>query len=293
MISVAGSAAQRVIEWLRPGTLDKTISRQEWNIWESQLGCLCDHQKARMRINLALLLSLSLPVIKAQAAAFQNLDFDSANTSNLIPRVPPGNPPFQNVGSGSPADLIPGWLVLLGTDPYSNLYWLNLNSVGGALVSIYDRNNFLYVPSVHVPVQGAFSFALWPSSVGPPLSLIQVGDVPAGAQSIHFTSFGAGVQLFVNESLVPLIYTYGPPGISPDTRAASVEGDVSAYAGQTMELKFTSLPILGTGANLNGLDGIYFSPVPEPKAWVLFGVGVFSFGIIRRSRVKNRNYLIE
>ena len=220
---------------------------------------------------------------RIQAAPFQNLDFDSANTGSLIPvpGVVSYNPPYQNVGYGTPADLIPGWQVLLGTSPYPDLYWLNLNSVGGALVSIYDGNNFLYDPRVHVPVQGTFSFALWPGSGIPPLSLVQTGDLPADARSIHFTSFGAGVQLFVNDSLVPLTYIYGPPTISGNTRLASVEGDISAFAGQTVELKFTSLPILGTGANLNGLDSIYFSPVPEPGTFALLVTGILALGIWR------------
>jgi hypothetical protein len=240
-----------------------------------------------MNVNLPILMLLAGPLTTLWATPFENLDFDSANTANLVSGGIGGgyyNPPYQNVGSGTPSDLIPGWTVLFGTSPYPEPYWLNLNSIGGAQVSIYDRNNYLGNPSVRLPVQGTFSFALWPGSGIPPLSLVQTGDVPSGTEMINFTSFGAGVQLFVNGSLIPLTYTYGQQTFNANTRLASVEGDISAFAGQTVELKFTSLPLAGTGADLNGLDSIYFSPVPEPGILALSGLGLVCFGIYRWSK---------
>src|SRR5580765_2485062 len=88
------------------------------------------------------------------SAPFQNLSFDDANTNGLIvhPEVVFYNPPYVNVGSGAVTDLLPGWKLYYGSTTYSDLFWLNLNSVGGALVSIYDMNNYLYTSTVHLPV---------------------------------------------------------------------------------------------------------------------------------------------
>ena len=58
-------------------------------------------------------------------------------------------------------------------------------------------------------------------------------------------------------------------------------GDISPYAGQTVELKFTTLenPIFPPNT-LNGIDEIFFSniAVPEPSALVLLFLGAVILG---------------
>src|SRR6266446_5556242 len=105
---------------------------------------------------------LAAHLATANASPFQDLDFDGANTSNLVPPVPPGNPPHQDVGSGSVSELLPGWQLLYGGSAYSDLLWLNLNPIGFGLASLYDGNNFFYDAQTHIPVAGKFSFAMFP-----------------------------------------------------------------------------------------------------------------------------------
>jgi hypothetical protein len=56
-------------------------------------------------------------------------------------------------------------------------------------------------------------------------------------------------------------------------------GDISAYAGQTGELRFTALPDTG-----GFLDNIQFSmsPVPEPGTMALFATGAVFLALRRR-----------
>ena len=81
-----------------------------------------------------------------------------------------------------------------------------------------------------------------------------------------------------------MIYDYPPNYPAPIFNRyipVPAVGDISAFAGQTVELEFiTSLAPLGPGDPLHGIDSIFFSPesIPEPSSWVLFaleGIGLF------------------
>ncbi len=63
-------------------------------------------------------------------------------------------------------------------------------------------------------------------------------------------------------------------------------GDISAYAGETDELRFTALP--GTGGLLDNIE-FSVSPVPEPgmMGWMMLG-GIFLGSRLRwKSMVRN------
>ena len=119
-----------------------------------------------------------------------------------------------------------------------------------------------------------------------PYSLSQTGDVPSDARTIHFFSYGSPVQLEVNNSLSPLVYTSAlvQPGWNGNIPVFDVVGDISLYAGQTVELKFTTL--IGPSPGLNGLDEIFFSNVaiPEPPTLVLLPLGVLLLSVRLRRR---------
>ncbi|PYI87810.1 MAG: hypothetical protein DME26_04930, partial [Verrucomicrobia bacterium] len=99
------------------------------------------------------------------------------------------------------------------------------------------------------PVIGAYSFAMRPRYEFEfprgliPYSLSQSGELPADTKSIHFLSYGAPLQLAVNGSLVPVAYAQrlSKPGWDPNIPVFDAAGDISPYAGQTVELKFTTL----------------------------------------------------
>jgi hypothetical protein len=198
------------------------------------------------------------------AASFQNLNFDSANTNNI----------FDSSGAGHYAglmtELMPGWTLVGGTD-VAIFVGFNRSQPGSGYATIISPT---YVNAY--PVIGPYSFAMLPKydvqGTFVPYSLSQSGTMPADAKSIHFLSYGAPVQLGVNGSLVPVAYAQRPSdpawnGLIPVFDAAA---DISPYAGQSVELKFTTL-LIPNYQGLNGLDQISFSEIaiPEPSTLAL------------------------
>ena len=114
-------------------------------------------------------------------------------------------------------------------------------------------------------------------------SIFQTGQVPSYAKSLIYLGGSLQVQ-FNGQVLTPVVLSY-------DGSYAVWGVDISAYAGQSGELRFTK-PWLNTSYSAGAiLDDIQFSPtpVPEPSALALCGVSALClFGIhgltIRRSR---------
>jgi len=234
-----------------------------------------------MKTCLAIVCALVLALSSAFAATFQNLDFDSAATNITL-----SLPPDQGVGYGPASDLLPGWQLFQGTDPVSQV-GCDLYPISLGVASIYDANS----QGFPAPVSGRYSLGLYPGYNAlfeyAPFSLVQTGDIGANVQSIRFINYGSPFELRVNGTLIPLSYEYQPGGTNLDTRLANVTGDVSAFAGQNVQLKFTTLDV--AGSVVNGLDGIGLSTqaAPEPGETVLFLLGLclmgYEFGSRRRS----------
>jgi hypothetical protein len=236
-----------------------------------------------MKTILFSLILLTQP-IAAISASFQNLGFDSANTNNLS-CFATGSPPYVDC-RGLANELLPAWQLSYGNNPFT---FINVNLVAtglGGVASLYDaRQTFL-------PTFGMYSLGLYPgpdifTHVYTPQSLIQVGDVPADALSIHFINYGSPFELRANNIMVPLIYQYGPPTQFPDQRLAQVAGDISQFAGMNVELKFITLDV--PNSVVNGIDSITFSSeaIPEPGILSLLGAGLlllFGPGWLRRFR---------
>jgi hypothetical protein len=208
--------------------------------------------------------------LSAAAAPFQNLGFDEANTNGVA------------AGTFGPASqLLPGWRLFDQLGEKSPIGY-NANAFGGNQVVLYDRSYLDF--GAPVPGDG-YALGLWPgpglevTEGNSPYHLSQIGEVPSDAQTIHFVNFGSSFDLHINGQDVPLIYDYPPDYLPPlFNRGIPVPavGDISAFAGRTVELEFiTSLTPVRPGDQLYGIDSISFSQelIPEPGTWALIGFG--------------------
>lgn len=223
-----------------------------------------------MRLATVCALAALSPVLCA--ATFQNFDFDSTVTNITL-----SLPPDEGVGYGPASDLLPGWQLFQGANQVSSIGY-DLNPISLGVASIYDVNS----QGFPAPVSGKYSLGLYPGYNlifnYQPFSLVQVGDIGANIQSIRFINYGSPFELRLNGTLIPLVYDYQPGSSNLDTRVAYVTGDISAFAGQTVQIKFTTLDM--PNSVVNGLDDIELNAqaVPEPSATALLLLGLSFLG---------------
>lgn len=191
---------------------------------------------------------------------FRNLDFEDGT---LVPLS--GN--FPSEVQFDPA--FPGWTGTFDQAPEGrtnvDVALYNTMSLDGAAVSIIDTNLFgapiglihrrfcvcLQEGIVSYPIPGGLTTA----------SIAQTGTVPSDASSILFnallwTNSGAtGVPLEVTfaGTLIPWVVVDG------NSNYTVLGGDVTRFAGQTGELKFTAPYVQGQPHNSVYLDYIHFS----------------------------------
>ncbi len=200
--------------------------------------------KFRLVTSLVAVLIATLETTSAQST-FQNLDFESAN-------IPPGTPP----GTVLPAsDALPGWTCYFGVNQLTGIAY-DVTTGNDAKISIHDANS-LYVQ----PLQGNYTVAFQIPPGTTFSAIAQVGTIPSGARSLQFyDKYGIPTVQFGGQQLgLALLAT---------TPAYSIYAvDVTGFAGQTGELRFT----------IGGLlDNIAFSSqaIPEPGVTALAGLGI-------------------
>ena len=192
---------------------------------------------------------------------FVNLNFESTQLSAG------GTPTTVSASSA-----FPGWSASIGTTAQSNVLY-NSGTLGASSVALLAGGSYSPV-SVF---DGSFS-ALLVTGVGGDASLSQTGLVPTNANSILLyvnmgpqilaTNFsvslgGKTIQMFALQPYASYSYIlYG--------------GSVSSFAGQVVELTFTSLSSGGSGVNAFAFDDVQFSssPVPEPDTLSMVGLGL-------------------
>ncbi len=209
------------------------------------------------------------------AAAFRNLDFEAP-----VGPLTPGFVPTTNA--------LPGWRAFAGDIELQEVVY-NGFALSGAQASLLTFDGV----STPDPIEGSFSAYLYsglvyttPPAPGP-ASLRQVGLVPSESRSLQFKSGWELPQVSLGGSLLPLFM------LSQGTNYALYGADITAYAGQELELRFTA-PVDPT--RINGrtdslIDSIEFSTtvVPEPSAWTLLGaVGVIGWCCWRRRQNETR-----
>lgn len=180
--------------------------------------------------------ALFLNVSSHAQGTFVNLDFEHP----VLPLVPGGVPMSK---------AFPGWSAF-GTTVVA----YDTISLGGAAISLQDSGSAFYLQ-----LQGSYSALLQGSSAGPATSaaISQTGQLPTDAASIHFWAAPvSNMQVTMDGQLIPLFLLSSTPTYN------ILGGDISMFAGQTRELRFTAL------ANNGGyFDNVQFSnqPVPEPS----------------------------
>jgi hypothetical protein len=190
--------------------------------------------------------------------AFVNLDFEQAIA------------PLD--GHQAPiARALPGWTGYVGGG-LASMVWYDDRPIDAAGISLVDR---LAPQQPLQPLEGDYSAwlmgstSLWPQQQA--AAIAQIGQIPADSKSIRFLFSTAYLPevTFAGQS-IPLVE------LDANTSYITLGGDVSLFAGDTGELRFTVLP--GHGGGL--FDNIQFSPVaiPEPTTLVLSLLGVLIVG---------------
>lgn len=204
------------------------------------------------------------------AQSFSNLDFEAAN-----PAAGPGPAP----GLLSWAAAAPGWSHGgSGGNGDIDFVYQDLPHVGiSPWYALLDREAGSSV------LQGRYSLSfasghassLDPGSAWVPAYLSQTALIPLDARSVQWLGTGP-LQLFVNGQALTGVAA-GP--------ANAWAADLSAYAGQIVELRFQNMA-LSPQVPVT-LDGITFSTVavvPEPASvWLLLG-GLAGLTVLRRPR---------
>jgi hypothetical protein len=236
----------------------------------------------RTAIPFATLSGFLLTVLSANAqGTFQNLNFESATLSPI--------PAGQFGGSVSIFSALPHWTGYLGSVQQTQVLQ-NDYDLGSAAIDILGPSWSSPYPGI---IDGNYTVMLQ-AGAGPgglvDASIAQNGTVPAIAQSVQFSIAevlgGSGFSVFfAGNSLSPvLLYS----AVASSGQSYNVYGvDISAYAGQTGKLEFTSIAN-GRDSSLL-LDDISFSTnvmaVPEPNTLALILMGGLALAA-RRWRAK-------
>jgi len=197
--------------------------------------------------------------------AFVNLDFEQAIA------------PFE--GYMAPIDrALPGWRGYVAGSQISVVLY-DTRNIDAACISVLDR---LAPQQAWQPLEGNYSAYLmgstpeWPQQQA--AAIAQIGQIPADAKSIRFLFSTTYLpQVTFEGQAIPLVL------LGENTAYVTAGADVSLFAGDTGELRFTVPPQAAGGL----LDNIEFSPVaiPEPTAMVLSLLGVLIVGCrVKRCR---------
>jgi hypothetical protein len=198
---------------------------------------------------------------------FQNLGFEAVRN---VPLFDPQAHPWYMPA----ADALPGWACYVGSEQIHSVLYNNFTLDAAALG--VASSTAAFVPNA-LPV-GVYSLSLQAgiatSGVYSSASIAQVGQIPSDAKSIRFRGYeqvtgGIGFSVTFGGNPIPLTT------IMTGDDVKLYGGDISRFAGESGELRITSI------SHFSYLDGLVFSPVavPEPptSALLLGGLTLLFF----------------
>jgi hypothetical protein len=228
-----------------------------------------------------------------RGAAFQNLDFEQAL---VVPLSGDDLVPFDAFNPISSGLGLPSWTVEENST-VCDVIWgepVALDETSVALIDSIPSPEFPVLPDQ--PLQGKFSVLM--SSFDEDIedffqtaSISQMGTVPAGTKSIQFLvgvppdngSVAANPIVSLNGVVIPLVTE------SVSGRTALMAGNISSFAGSTVDLKFTAAAeenaTFPFDEDAFDLDAISFSTVgvvPEVNGGILLGVAGVGLLFVRR-----------
>jgi len=218
----------------------------------------------------ALILCFATSSALAQGT-FYNLDFEWAR----LRYIPAG----QYGGMVAPSNAFPGWTIVSTGMVLQNNSTIGLPSIDilGPYWSDREIIGGLYTALL---VSGTYPDRQPPANLGSS-TLAQVGEVPPTALSIHLKEFGSPqFTLSLGGQNIPLVQIGG------GSNYTLYGGDISQFAGQTVELRLSAVATADSPFNWVYLDDIEFSPlsIPEPPSPTLVVIGVVIFWMLRRMR---------
>lgn len=183
--------------------------------------------------------------LQGKGASFKNLDFTEAVTNSVVNISTDGFaglPTLSNeIYRGTTVDLFPDWQVTYrnaetgATNPISAYF--SLVPIGGNWYGDY------FGPSaVLMPAGGTLSgyvVGLFSNNLGQPgsTSISQVGQIPANADRLKFLGSQNQCEVRINNRVVELQYDVVMYSIAS---IGDFYADVSSFAGQTVEMRFTN-----------------------------------------------------
>ena len=228
---------------------------------------------------------------------FGNLNFEQAS----IVSAPSGYTPGDAYRPISAASALPYWTVR-EDDTVCTAVWGAPVALDETSVALLTADNGFY--SGYVPLQGSYSVQFYAYAEVPPgygyfrtASISQTGVIPLSAQSIQFLMMFPPVASGIIQAGPTITINGTPINISEISASAGVmtmAGDISAYAGTTVDLTLLCQATPGSfpaDQNIFTLDNIQFSthPVPEPSSVGLFCLGAAFIGCHFTKRTKKKS----
>lgn len=193
-------------------------------------------------------------------SGFVNLDFEQGVYVPFIPEAP---------HAVAISNALPGWSACWGG---SEVALVSYNDGGPGITLFGPPPEFGFTAA---PFHGSYSVAINAAFPGMASSIYQSGQVPSNAKSLIFYVYLTEIEVGFAGQPITL---YDTGGVNGPNSYHKYIGDISAFAGQTGELRFSAY-----GGNL---DFIQFSaePIPEPAVPCQMVVGLIGLICVRRTR---------